>query len=75
MREAPDRADYFRSTLFAESYAEYLVIRQFNYAEALKWSEQVKTRFKEQFIKFYISQFFGFKYKSLQFISSILESL
>jgi hypothetical protein len=53
--ESPNPTDYFALSSFAEAYAEYLV-GQDKYDEALCWSQQVKTKYKELFINFYIAQ-------------------
>ena len=53
--ESASSTDYFKGSSFSEAYADYLV-EQRQYDEAQNWSQQVKSRFKEHFIKFYLSQ-------------------
>ncbi|KGP62504.1 hypothetical protein EP47_10995, partial [Legionella norrlandica] len=53
--ESADYIDCFKSSLFAEYYAEYLVSQR-RYQGALDWSDSVKNKFKEQFIQFYLSK-------------------
>lgn len=47
--------DYFKSSRFADSYADYLV-GQYKYKEALQWSELIKLTYKDQYINYYLSQ-------------------
>jgi tetratricopeptide (TPR) repeat protein len=47
--------DYFPSSPFASSYAEYLA-GQSRFEVALQWSPQVRFLYKEQYIRFFLSQ-------------------
>ncbi|HHF7366906.1 TPA: hypothetical protein ACPSKY_002028 [Legionella bozemanae] len=45
----------FKSSPFAEAYAQFLASQQ-RFYEALEWSLEVKKKFREEFINFYLDQ-------------------
>ncbi|HHF0580271.1 TPA: hypothetical protein ACPHXX_002509 [Legionella anisa] len=47
--------DCFKSSPFAEAYAQFLA-SQHQFYEALEWSSEVKKKFREEFIDFYLTQ-------------------
>ncbi|KTD65322.1 hypothetical protein [Legionella shakespearei] len=50
-----ESSDYFPSSTFAASYADYLT-GQSRFEVALQWSQQVRFLYKEQYIRFFLSQ-------------------
>lgn len=50
-----ENSDYYPSSPFATSYANYLA-GQSRLEVALQWSDQVRFLYKEQYIKFFLSQ-------------------
>ncbi|QLZ67592.1 hypothetical protein FOLKNPGA_00365 [Legionella sp. PC1000] len=54
-RQHVSKIDCFKSSLFAKTYAQSLASQQ-QFYEALEWSPEVKKKFKEEFIDFYLTQ-------------------
>ncbi len=54
-RQSISKANCFKSSTFAEAYAQVLVFHQ-QYDEALEWSPEIKQKFKVPFIEFYLTQ-------------------
>ncbi|PWY57549.1 hypothetical protein DGG96_00155 [Legionella qingyii] len=54
-RQSVSKTYCFHSSPFAEAYAQFLVEQQ-QYHEALQWFPEVKSKFKESFIDYYLTQ-------------------
>ncbi|WP_131793873.1 hypothetical protein [Fluoribacter gormanii] len=54
-RQSVSKTNCFHSSPFAEAYAQSLVEQQ-QYHEAVEWFPEVKNRFKESFIDYYLTQ-------------------